>query len=254
MAVHHHILTHGSVSTVVDPTFCSVLPAAFADPLHILGQIAVAFNKPPDAANIFHGQRRIRQGGKGRRTALFSSTKCGGAVPVESKLELAHAVALERSSSVIRFRTQALRIPLSERCFAYPDFLVEVDANRFEVHEIKPRISHISNDDARRFERIEHTLRCVGIAFRLVDATSLECGRALDESLLIYTRGHAERYGPIQISLALDLLSSLQLNGISDAYKTLHANGLPLGLADYLSFHGKWITPNKAATRSGVTQ
>lgn len=83
---------------------------------HILEQITAAFEKRPDVADVLHGQRRIRQGGKGRRTALFASRKNGGAVPVESKLELAHAVALQRFAHVIAtepspFKSRSLSAP-----------------------------------------------------------------------------------------------------------------------------------------------
>jgi len=220
--------------------------------LQILEQVVVAFQKRPDVANVLHGQRRIRQGGRGRRTALFSSIKSGGAVPVESKLELAHAVALERTSHVTRFRTQALCIPLTGRHVAYPDFLVEVASGMFEVHEIKPSIAHLSSDDAQRFAHIERILNRVGIEFRLIDATSLASGRALEETLLSYTRGHAERYSPSQISLAQEVLASKSFAWFSDAYKLLASHHLPPCLADYLAFHGKWSSPPRTnASRRG---
>lgn len=216
-------------------------------PIHILEQIAAAFQKRPDVANVLHGQRRIRQGGRGRRTAQFSSTKSGGAVPVESKLELAHAVALERSSRVIRFRTQAICIALTERHVAYPDFLVEVADGKFEIHEIKPSILHLSAEDTQRFERIERVLRSCGVGFRLIDAASLANGQDLEEMLLSYTRGHAERYAPAQISLALEALTNKPLVWFSDAYQLLKDRDLSPCLADYLDFHGLWTSPPRAS-------
>lgn len=214
----------------------------------ILDQIFVAFQKRPDVANVLHGQRRIIQGGKGRRTALFSSNKSGGAVPVESKLELAHAVALERSSRVLRFRTQAVCIALTERNIAYPDFLVEVEEGQFEIHEIKPSIPHLSVKDTQRFERIERVLRPFGIEFRVIDAASLVSGRELEEILLNYTRGHAERYTPAQVALALEVLKNKPLAWLSDAYRMLAVHDLPPCLADYLDFHGQWTSPPRERT------
>jgi len=228
------------------------LSAPQAVSTHILDQIVAAFQKRPDVANALHGQRRIRQGGRGRRTALFASAKSGGAIPVESKLELAHAVALESSSCVIRFRTQAICIALTERHVAYPDFLVEVEDGKFEIHEIKPSIAHLSPNDAQRFERIERVLRPFGIGFRLIDAKGLASGRALEEMLLNYTRGHAERYTPAQVSLGLEVLTNKPLFWFSDAYQLLVAHDLPPCLADYLDFHGKWSSPPRArALRTG---
>lgn len=212
----------------------------------ILVQIAAAFQMRPDVANLLQGRRRIYQGGRGRRTALFASTKNGGAISVESRLELAHAVALEGSSSVIRYRTQAVCITLTERHVAYPDFLVEVTGGRFEIHEIKPSIAHLSADETQRFDRIERILRSYGIAFRLIDSNNLASGRALEERLLSYTRGHTEQYTSAQISLALKVLNSGPLGLFSDAYERLENHDLPSCLADYLNFHGQWVCPPRA--------
>ncbi|HEY0063128.1 MAG TPA: hypothetical protein VGC21_13480 [Telluria sp.] len=228
------------------------LAAALCSPdavSQILEQITAAFEKRPDVANVLHGQRRIRQGGKGRRTALFASKKSGGAVPVESKLELAHAVALERSPTVLRFRTQAIQIALTERTFACPDFLVEVAGGTFEIHEVKPSIVNLTGDERHRFERIEHTLRPLGIGFRLIDARTLASGYDLNELLLCYTRGHAIRYSPAEISLASDILTSKKPVSFSEAYQLLKSNDLPAGLGDFLNFHGVWSSSRARALR-----
>lgn len=214
----------------------------------ILDQIVAAFQKPPDVANVLHGQRRIHQGGKGRRTALFPSNKSGGAIPVESKLELAHAVALERSSRVVRYRAQAICIALSGSHVAYPDFLVEVTGGNFEIHEVKPSIPHLKAEDVQRFDQVERLLRPLGIGFQLIDAKELASGRVLEELLLSYTRGHAKRYTPAQVSLALKVLTNTDksLACFSDAYRRLAEHDLPPFLADYLDFHNQLASPLRA--------
>lgn len=58
-------------------------------------QIEKAFQAEPNLALTLHGQRRIYQGCFGRRTSLFPSTKSGGAIPLESFLELANAICLD---------------------------------------------------------------------------------------------------------------------------------------------------------------
>ena len=45
-------------------------------------------------------------------TFLFPSKKNVGMIPVESNLELAYAIELERDLSVVSYRTQALKIQL----------------------------------------------------------------------------------------------------------------------------------------------
>lgn len=207
----------------------------------ILDQVSIAFQMRPDVANLLHGQRRIHQGGRGRRTALFASKKNGGAIPVESRLELAHAIALEGDSNVRRYRTQAICIALAAQHVAYPDFLVETAGGHFEIHEVKPSISHLSTDELNRFDRIEHILRTYRIGFRLIDTKNLASGRALEERLLSYTRGHTGHFTPEQIMLALKVLKSSPLSLLSDAYHRLKKHDLPPFLADYLNFHGQWI-------------
>jgi len=90
------------------------------DATELLTQIAQAFQKSPNLARVLHGDRKIRQGGRGRRTALFPSMKCGGSIPLESRLELAYAVVLERSPSVQEYRTQAIRIRLPKGTIRAP--------------------------------------------------------------------------------------------------------------------------------------
>ncbi len=100
--------------------FDSTKPSAHQS---ILDQIDFAFSQKPNIASILHGQRRIHQGSPGRRTSLFPSRKCGGAIALESRLELAYAVQLESNPDVESYRTQALKIPLSENHVAFLTFL-----------------------------------------------------------------------------------------------------------------------------------
>ena len=91
---------------------------------YILEQIKTAFTTEPNIAATIHGQRKIFQGCYRRRTALFPSKKCGGSIPTESRLELAHAVCLERDPNVVNYRSQALKIKLSHEQHCYPDLLI----------------------------------------------------------------------------------------------------------------------------------
>lgn len=131
----------------------------------ILDQIETAFQSIPNIASTLHGQRKIYQGCYGRRTSLFPSTKCGGAIPLESRLELAHAICLERDPTVRNFRTQAIRIPLSKTNCCYPDFLVQTIDNTYEIHEIKPDIANLSAQELSRFEQLSALLYSIGIIF-----------------------------------------------------------------------------------------
>jgi hypothetical protein len=60
-------------------------------------QIELAFKRGSDIAGVLHGIRKIHQGSVGKRTSLFPSKKNAGMIPIESNLELAYAIELERS-------------------------------------------------------------------------------------------------------------------------------------------------------------
>lgn len=95
-------------------------------------QIELAFNRGSDIAGVLRGIRKIHQGSVGKRTSLFPSKKNAGMIPVESNLELAYAIELERDLSVVSYRTQALKIQLSQCESNYPDFLVKYSDGRVE--------------------------------------------------------------------------------------------------------------------------
>lgn len=204
-------------------------------------QIEKAFQATPNLASTLHGQRRIYQGCFGRRTALFPSTKSGGAIPLESFLELANAICLEQSSQVKSFRTQALKIPLSGNNFCYPDFLVQNIDESFEIQEVKPSIKALTLKELQKFEQVSEILNQMGITFRLIDQSSLPTKNQLQKLLYLYQRGHKRIWTPLEIDLAIDALQRLPLQNIEVAYKALQNLGLPCELGDYLLFHKKIV-------------
>ena len=88
---------------------------------NILQQIKDAFETTANISSTIHGQRRIYQGSFGRRTSLFPSQKCCGAIPLESRLELAHAIRLEQDPNITNYRSQAL----TRKTVPIPVFSVE---------------------------------------------------------------------------------------------------------------------------------
>ena len=106
--------------------------------LSIDEQVKFAFSSEPDIGGRFIGMRKIQQGSVNKRTSLFSSKKNGGMISLESNLELAYALELERNINVKHYRTQALKIALNEFQSVYPDFLIKYNNENIEVHEVKP--------------------------------------------------------------------------------------------------------------------
>ena len=207
---------------------------------YILEQIKTAFATEPNIAATIHGQRKIFQGCYGRRTALFPSKKCSGAIPTESRLELAHAICLERNSSVINYRSQALKIKLSHDQYCYPDFLIQTSDGSYEVHEVKPLISSLALDEYVRFDRLATLLSSVGITFKLIDQTELPTEKQLQQLLYWYQRGHRFDWNEFEIEYALDHLKTKRLENPIQVYKELESIGFKQELGDYLFFHNKF--------------
>lgn len=204
----------------------------------ILKKIDTAFKKTPNLAATLHGQRKIFQGCYGRRTALFPSTKCRGNVAVESRLELAHAINLERNQEVKEFRTQAILIPLSASSYCIPDFLIQTINNTYEIHEIKPSISHLSKEVMNRFDQIAEILSTIDITFKLIDQHGLPSLIEQQQLIYWYQRGHSREWSQFEISLAISILANETFIEIGKIYIRLKAEGLEPTLADYLLFHG----------------
>ena len=204
----------------------------------ILDQIERAFQTTPNIASTLHGQRKIHQGCYGRRTSLFPSTKCGGAIPLESRLELAHAICLERDPTVKNFRTQAIKIPLSQINHCYPDFLIQIVDNQYEIHEIKPNIKSLSEQELDRFDKVSMLLNHIGVTFKLVDQSCLPPQKQLQQLLYWYQRGHARNWSPFEINLATQILKQKTLQNIEQIFEVLQNEDLDIRIGDYLLFHG----------------
>lgn len=203
----------------------------------ILEQIHSAFNQKPNIAGTLHSKRRIYQGCLERRTSLFPSRKAGGAIALESFLELAYAVQLESHPAVESYRTQALKIPIGENQDVYPDFLIRTIESDFEVHEVKPSIEHLSLESLQRYERLASILESINIPFKLVDASTLPQRQSLTQLLHLYSRAHLRDWKSLEIELAKDLLIRHELDDLKQAYNILEKDQLSPQLADYLFFH-----------------
>lgn len=205
----------------------------------ILEQIRIAFESTANVAATLHGQRKIHQGSFGRRTSLFPSEKCCGAIPLESRLELAHAIHLEQDSNIINYRSQALKILLTNKQACFPNFLVLTKEGHYEVHEVKPSIASLSTDDLNRFAILSDLLHSIGITFKLIDHTDLPSESEINQLLYWYQRGHRFNWNSFEISYALEQLAINEFNNSTQVYKKLESIGLKQELADYLFFHQK---------------
>ena len=204
---------------------------------NILEQIRIAFESITNVAATLHGQRKIYQGAFGRRTSLFPSQKCGGSIPLESRLELAHAINLEQNPNIINYRSQALKILLTDELTCFPDFLVQTKKGNYEVHEVKPSVASLSTDDLNRFAILSDLLHSIDITFKLIDQTNLPSESEIPQLLYWYQRGHRFNWNNFEINYALDQLTLKEFNNSAQVYKALESMGLKQELADYLFFH-----------------
>lgn len=218
----------------------------------ILEQIRIAFESTANVAATLHGQRKIYQGAFGRRTSLFPSEKCCGAIPLESRLELAHAISLEQDPNILNYRSQALKILLANEQYCFPDFLVQTKEGAYEVHEVKPSIASLSIDDLNRFAILSDLLHSMDITFKLIDHSNLPSETEISQLLYWYQRGHRFSWSTFEINYALDLLKLNEFENSNQAYKTLESIGLKQELADYLFFHQRiTISPIKQEISEG---
>ena len=206
---------------------------------NILEQIRIAFESTTNVAATLHGQRKIYQGTFGRRTSLFPSQKCGGSIPLESRLELAHAINLEQNPNIINYRSQALKILLINEQYCFPDFLVKTVKGSYEIHEVKPSIASLSTDDLNRFAILSDLLHSIDITFKLIDHIDLPSESEISQLLYWYQRGHRFNWNTLEINYALRHLNFEEFDTSQQVYKTLESIGLKQELADYLFFHKK---------------
>ena len=204
---------------------------------NILEQIRIAFESTANVAATIHGQRKIFQGSFGRRTSLFPSEKCCGAIPLESRLELAHAISLEQDPNILNYRSQALKILLANEQYCFPDFLVQTKTGAYEVHEVKPSIASLSTDDLNRFAILSDLLHSIDITFKLIDHTDLPSETEISQLLYWYQRGHRFNWNTFEINYAIDHLKLKEFDNSNQVYRTLELIDLKPELADYLFFH-----------------
>ena len=212
--------------------------------LSIEDQIIKAFNTKPAMDGTIHGQRKIILGTVGKRTTLFPSKKNGGIIALESRLEFAYALKLEQSHEVKAYRTQALKIAISNAQFVYPDFLIKYQDKSIEVHEVKPRILSLNQTDLERYNRLEQILKNSNINFKLIDHLVLPTEF---ESLVLnflYQNAHTNDWSEHQILSGTSSIPPRKDLLLMEVQQYLKINGLPKELANYLIFYGHISLPS----------
>lgn len=222
--------------------------------LSIDEQVKLAFSSEPDIGGRFVGVRKIKQGSVNKRTSLFSSKKNGGMISLESNLELAYALELERNIKVQYYRTQAVKITLNEFQSVYPDFLIKYDNGSIEVHEVKPNKLYLRPDDIESYQQVENILDHLNINFKIIDRLDLFITNEYEllTTLYFYHRNKTLSWPNFQIQEALEVISKLNAKVLNEIYEGLDKNNLPRELGDYLIFYRYIPTPSFVGSRRSI--
>jgi len=201
------------------------------------GKFEDAFRKQTHVSSKFIGERRIKSR-IGSRVSLFPSTKNEGLICLESNLELAHAISLERDENILQYRTQAVQIFISDQHFIIPDFIVKT-ANGFEVHEIKPNLKTISEKQFSRFKSAEEILNKYNIKFRTFDLTTLLSKEEYTFLNMSYQRANYKDIKKSNLDKAELIIKNETYNSRDELYILMSSNNLEPIIADHFIFYKK---------------
>lgn len=196
-----------------------------------------AFRKQTHVSSKFIGERRIKSR-IGSRVSLFPSAKNEGLICLESNLELAHAISLERDEDILQYRTQAVQIFISDQHFIIPDFIVKT-SNGFEVHEIKPNLKTISEKQFSRFKAAEEILNNHHIKFRTFDRTTLLSKQDYIFLNISYQRANHKILNKSDLKKAEIIIKNSNFKYKNDLYIFMISNNLDPMIADYFIFYKK---------------
>ena len=196
-----------------------------------------AFRKQTHVSSKFIGERRIKSR-IGSRVSLFPSTKNEGLICLESNLELAHAISLERDQDILQYRTQAVQIFISDQHFIIPDFIVKT-SNGFEVHEIKPNLKIISARNISRFKSAKEILNKYNINFRVFDRTTLLSKQDYIFLNISYQRANYKILNKSDFKKAETIIKDSNFKCKNDLYILMSSNDLDPMIADYFIFYKK---------------
>lgn len=204
---------------------------------NLLQKFEDAFQKQIHVSSKFIGERRIKSR-RGSRVSLFPSIKNQGLICLESNLELAHAISLERDEDILQYRTQAVQIFISNQHFIIPDFIIKT-VNGFEVHEVKPNLKTISERHILRFNLAENILSNHNIKFRIYDHNNL---LSKQDSLFLsisYQRTNYQNINPMALEKAGTIIKNYKFKDREDLYSLMKEHNLDLVIADYFIFYKK---------------
>lgn len=204
---------------------------------NLLGKFEDAFQKQTHVSSKFIGERRVKSR-IGSRVSLFPSVKNQGLICLESNLELAHAIALERNEDILQYRTQAVQIFINDRHFIIPDFIIKT-LNGYEVHEIKPNLKTLSEKNITRFKLAKNILNSYSIKFKTFDRTTLLSKQEYLFLNISYQRANYKKINKIDLEKADTIIRKNKFKNKIDLYNLMNFNNLDPLISDYFIFYKK---------------
>lgn len=204
---------------------------------NLLRKFEEAFQKQTHVSSKYIGERRIKSR-VGSRVSLFPSVKNEGLICLESNLELAHAISLERNEDILQYRTQAVQIFISNQHFIIPDFIIKT-SNGFEVHEIKPNLESLSENKISRFKLVEKILKNYNITFRAFDRITLLSKEDYIFLNISYQRANHKEIIKSELKRAESIIKKEIFNSRDELYTLMKSNNLEKSIADYFIFYKK---------------
>lgn len=204
---------------------------------NLLGKFEDAFQKQTHVSSKFIGERRVKSR-IGSRVSLFPSVKNQGLICLESNLELAHAIALERNEDILQYRTQAVQIFINDRHFIIPDFIIKT-LNGYEVHEIKPNLKTLSEKNITRFKLAKNILNSYSIKFKTFDRTTLLSKQEYLFLSISYQRANYKKINKIDLEKADTIIRKNKFKNKIDLYNLMNFNNLDPLISDYFIFYKK---------------
>ena len=204
---------------------------------NLLRKFEEAFQKQTHVSSKYIGERRIKSR-VGSRVSLFPSVKNCGLICLESNLELAHAISLERNEDILQYRTQAVQIFISDQHFIIPDFIIKT-SNGFEVHEIKPNLESLSENKISRFKLVEKILKNYNINFKVFDRNTLLSKEDYIFLNISYQRANHKKIIKSELERAGSIIKNGIFNSRDELYTLMKSNNLEKIIADYFIFYKK---------------
>ncbi|WP_148044694.1 hypothetical protein [Stagnimonas aquatica] len=156
---------------MTDPSEIAVRPSGTAP---YLRAVAECFHRRPDAAGILQGVRPMRQGVPHTRIVLVPSSKNGGTIACEGRLEAALAKNLEIDPFAARFRGQPFSMPGPMSRKVVCDFAVQQSDGIYLVVDVKPSGQLASARVAERMRHVRSLLADSFVPHRIVTELDLE--------------------------------------------------------------------------------